>query len=151
MTRDRNNPSVILERKPLTRFADYTIEAFTGRLLFRRPIAIVDERLNPVSVRVRYEVEGGGDRFWTAGAEAHVRASDALELGANYVKNEVPEGRHDLYGTGATLRLFTHTFLTGEFARIDSSTGTSDNAYRREVRPGSYKLDLSGYGVRTDF
>ncbi|MBL8962011.1 MAG: hypothetical protein JNJ98_19265, partial [Gemmatimonadetes bacterium] len=38
IVRDRNQPSVILSRTPMTRFADYTIEPVTGRILFRAPV-----------------------------------------------------------------------------------------------------------------
>src|SRR5439155_24413571 len=49
VTRDRNNPSAILSRRAMTRFADYTIEPLSGRLVFRQPVPSGDERLNPGS------------------------------------------------------------------------------------------------------
>ena len=52
VTRDRNQPALILTVEPMQRFTDYTIEPFTGRLVFRRPVPSVDDRLNPVSIRV---------------------------------------------------------------------------------------------------
>jgi peptide/nickel transport system substrate-binding protein len=48
----------------MTRFTDYEFEPFDGRLLFRRPVPAVDELLNPVSLRVTYEVERGGEKAW---------------------------------------------------------------------------------------
>jgi hypothetical protein len=36
VTRDRTQPAVVLRSEPLERFTDYTIEPFTGRILFRR-------------------------------------------------------------------------------------------------------------------
>ena len=36
VTRDRNQPALVLSTVPLTRFSDYEFEPFSGRLLFRR-------------------------------------------------------------------------------------------------------------------
>ena len=150
VTRDRNNPSVILERKLLVRFADYTIEPFTGRLLFRAPVASLDERLNPVSIRVVYEVEGGGERFWTIGGSAHVRPVARIELMGSYVKEDDPLEEHTQYGAGTTVQLLSRTYLTGEWAHTDSAGTLASNAYRGEIRHASDKLDLRGFGLRTD-
>ncbi|MEO7731655.1 MAG: hypothetical protein ABIY55_11825, partial [Kofleriaceae bacterium] len=150
VTRDRNQPSVILERRMLVRFADYTIEPFTGRLLFRAPVASLDERLNPVSIRVSYEVEGGGDRFWTVGGSAHVRPVRRIELMGSYVREDDPLEEHEQFGAGATVELFPRTFATGEWAHTDSAGMLTANAFRGEIRHASRKLDLRGFGVRTD-
>ncbi|HEX4775401.1 MAG TPA: hypothetical protein VFW74_01385, partial [Acidimicrobiia bacterium] len=150
VTRDRNNPTVILERKTLVRFADYTIEPFTGRLLFRAPVASVDERLNPVSIRVTYEVEGGGDRFWTAGGSAHLKPVDRVELMGNYVKEDDPIQAHEQFGAGTTVRLLDRTYVTGEWAHSDSAGTIASEAYRGEIRHASTNLDLRAFGLRTD-
>jgi hypothetical protein len=150
VTRDRNNPSVILERRTLVRFADYTIEPFTGRLLFRMPVASLDERLNPVSIRVTYEVEGGGDRFWTAGGSAHLKPVDRIELMGNYVKEDDPLAAHEQFGAGTTLRVLERTYLTGEWAHSDSAGTLASEAYRGEIRHASKQLDLRAFGLRTD-
>ena len=57
ITRDRNQLAVVLQSVPMTRLTDYEFEPFTGRLLFRRPIPTLDERMNPVSIRVTYEID----------------------------------------------------------------------------------------------
>ena len=36
ITRDRNQPALVLSAVPLTRFTDYEFEPFSGRLLFRQ-------------------------------------------------------------------------------------------------------------------
>ena len=40
VTRDRNQPAVIVNVLPLTRFTDYEFEPFSGRLLFRRSVPV---------------------------------------------------------------------------------------------------------------
>ena len=80
ITRDRNQPSIIVDdHVPQARFSDYEIEPLTGRILFKSPVPSVDRNLNPVFVRITYEVDQGGDQFWVAGVdgagEAHATAS----------------------------------------------------------------------------
>jgi hypothetical protein len=150
VTRDRNNPSVILERKSMTRFADYTIEPFTGRLLFRAPVPMLDERLNPISVRVSYELKGFGDRFWTGGGSAHVRPVRALELMGDYVKEDDPARKHEQMGAGGTLDLGHGTTVTAEWAHTDSASANDARALRGEVRHVGERFDLRGYALRTD-
>src|SRR5262249_24044136 len=57
LTRDRNQPAVILKSETMTRFTDYEFEPFTGQLLMKGPVPSLDENLNPISIRVTYEVE----------------------------------------------------------------------------------------------
>ena len=129
VTRDRNQPGVILDIQPLERFTDYTIEPFTGRLVFRRPVPSVDDQLNPVSIRVIYESETGGDSFWVFGADARADATERLTLGAGFVRDDNPAGRYGLYSANAGLTLGAGTWMTGEFARSDSASIRSGNAY----------------------
>ena len=96
LTRDRDQPSVILKAEPQARFADYEIEPFSGRILFKAPIASFDFNLNPKSIRVTYEVDQGGDKFWIYGADAQFKLTDAFEVGGNYVRDENPLAQYQL-------------------------------------------------------
>ena len=150
VTRDRNQPSVILSRTVLTRFADYTIEALTGRLIFRNPIPSADANLNPVSIRVTYEAESaGGEKFWVYGGDASWRLTSRLEVGGTYARDENPLQLTQLAGINATAKLAAGTFLMGEWAR----TGVGDingNAARVELRHQSERLEGRAFAVRSD-
>jgi hypothetical protein len=150
VTRDRNQPSVILSRTALTRFADYTIEALTGRLIFRNPIPSADANLNPVSIRVTYEAESaGGEKFWVYGGDASWRLTSRLEVGGTYARDENPLQLTQLAGINATAKLAAGTFLMGEWAR----TGVGDingNAARVELRHQSERLEGRAFAVRSD-
>ncbi len=56
ITRDRYQPSVILETVPLQRYVDFSFEPFSGRILLNQPLPSVDLNGNPKSLRVTYEV-----------------------------------------------------------------------------------------------
>src|SRR6202790_4063845 len=74
--RDRNQPAVILKITPETRFVDYEFEPYSGQILFTSPIPSLDENLNPVSIRVSYEMDQGGERFWVGGVDGSVKLND---------------------------------------------------------------------------
>jgi len=111
LTRDRNQPSLILRSVPQTRFVDYTLEPFTGRLLFSAPVPSQDANLNPVSIRVTYEVDGGGEAFWNYGLVARTQLVNGVELGGTAVREENPLDRRTLVGVNSTVRFGAGTYL----------------------------------------
>src|SRR5205823_570353 len=107
-------------------------------------------RLNPVSIRVSYEVEGGGDRFWTWGAGARLAPLRRVVVGGSFVKDEDPLDEHRLGSAGARLQLLPRSFLTAEWARSDSANGSAGDAWRGEATALGDRFDLRGFAVRTD-
>jgi hypothetical protein len=138
VVRDRNQPSVILSITSLIRFTDYEFEPFTGRLLFRQPIPSLDERLNPVSIRVTYEVEQGGPEFWVGGANAQWTLFDRLEMGFSYAMDDDPNTPYALGSVNATLQLGEQTTWLVEAARSERD-------------PSLVQLESQGHGFRTEF
>jgi len=54
-TRDRVRPDIILETRTLVRYLDYTLDYFTGEIIFRLPVDATDANFNPnviVDVRI---------------------------------------------------------------------------------------------------
>jgi hypothetical protein len=47
ITRDRDQQAIILQSVPMSRFTDYEFEPFSGRILFKAPVASLDPNLNP--------------------------------------------------------------------------------------------------------
>ena len=149
ITRDRNHPALILEAVPLTRFADYEFEPFTGRLLLKAPVPSLDANLNPISIRITYEVDQGGDKFWVYGADGQGKVTDWWEVGASGVRDENPIGEYGLYSANTTVRLAKKTYLIGEVAQSDS-VGTLGDAERVELRHTSGNTDVRLYYARAD-
>ncbi len=149
LTRDRNQPARILHSEPQLRYVDYTLEPFTGRLLFRRPVPSLDADLNPVSIRATYEVETGTDKFWVYGAEARVRATRRLSVGASASRDEDPLAPRALASADASFELATGLQLTGEFARSDSGgTGIGGGDRSGEAARAELVLDRSWLHAR---
>ena len=117
LTRDRNQTAVVISAVAQTRFVDYELEPLTGRLLFKSSIPSLDEKLNPISIRVTYEVDQGGAEFWVAGADAQVKLTDRLEVGAMFVDDQNPVNKFRMAGLNATAKLADKTFLIAELAQ----------------------------------
>jgi uncharacterized repeat protein (TIGR01451 family) len=147
VTRDRNQPAVILKREVLTRFTDYTIEPFSGRLVLKAPVPSVDQNFNPISVLVTYEVDQGGTPFWVFGGDAQVRAGGSVELGGSAVRDDNPLGARSLVSGNTTIRLGARTYAVGEVAHADSAGAISGNAFRFELRTFADRWEARLYGL----
>ena len=150
VTRDRNQPAVILQSRTLERFTDYTVEPFTGRILFRRPVPALDDALNPVEIRVTYEVDATADRFWVFGANGQLRPAARLEIGGGFVRDGNPFSRFDLASINATFDLGAGTWITGEIARTDSATISTGDAARLEFRHIGPRLAARAFFLDSD-
>jgi large repetitive protein len=160
LVRDRNQPSVILRTQPLARFEDYEFEPFAGRLLFRKPVPSVDENLNPISIRVTYEVEQGGPVFWVGGVDGQVKLTQNIEVGGSYVKDDDPNAPYQLGSVNGTVKIAERTFVVVEAARSlgDNQLGlgqvpdgnVSGNGYRAEVRHEGTNFIARLFAGRTD-
>lgn len=149
ITRDGNQPAVVLQSTPQARFTDYEIEPFGGRILFRRPVPSTDANLNPVFVRVTYETEQGGEAFWTTGVAVKARVSESAEVGISRVDDRNPQSPYALTGVNATLRLAEKTKLIAEAATSDRA-GETGQGQRVELTHdgGDFKARL--WSGRTD-
>lgn len=155
VTRDRSQPAVILDVQRLTRFADYEFEPFSGQLLFRRPIPTVDANLNPVSVRVSYEVEGGGPKFWVSGANVQFKAGNRVELGASVAEDGDPLARYSLYSGNATVKLGQNgTVLFESAASFNGASPVQQSdkgqAFRTEYRYAGARASARLFWGRAD-
>lgn len=127
ITRDRNQRAIILKTELLTRFADYQLEEFTGRILLNRPIPSFDENLNPNFIRVTYEIDQGGERFWVGGADAQLKLGEKLEVGGSIVEDRNPTAPYKLKSANTTVKLGEKTFVSAEFAQSNGQSGTGIN------------------------
>lgn len=131
VVRNRNQPAQILSTTPMVRFSDYTFEPFSGRILFSQPVPSVDANLNPVSVRITYEVEQGGEAFWLTGGDGQLRLNSHVEVGGSWVNDSNPLAPFQLGSANVEVKLGDKTTLVAEVARTTSTvnTGTGANTY----------------------
>ena len=150
VTRDREQPAVILTARLLTRFLDYEFEPFSGRLLFRQAVPSMDEDLNPVSVRITYEVDAGGERHWVDGIDGRVKLGRHVEVGGSWAQDTSPVAPYELASVNGTVTLGTHTTIVAEAARSTATINT--NSLNRLFAPNLSEVagEAEGNAARVD-
>jgi hypothetical protein len=159
VVRDRAQPSRIVSVRALTRLVDYTFEPFSGRILLTSFLPSVDESLNPVSLRITYEVDQGGTAFWVGGVDAQLKLSDSIEIGGSAVKDQNELAPYDLLSANATWRIAPRTAIVAEVAQSTSTVNTNPTnvssnpalaARIGEVKGRAERIELAHDGERTD-
>lgn len=151
LTYDRDRPSLVLQSAPQARFYDYEMEPLTGRLLFKAPVPSVDANLNPVVIRVTYEIDQGGPQFWVFGGDAEVKVTERIVVGASFAEDRNPADPFKLRGAHAVVRLGERTTVAAEFARTErpATLGEGD-AGRIHLRHDGESLKAEAFVARTD-
>ena len=142
LTRDRNQLGSVLKTQPLARFADYEIERLTGSILLKAPLPSLDDRFNPNSLRITYEVDAGGAAFWVGGVDARVQLNAELGVGVAVVRDTDPQNPRTLANAGATVRLGERTTAVAEFAQTETPLAEHGrgNAARLEFKHDDARL-----------
>jgi len=159
LVRDRNAPARILSTRPLAALADYSFEPFSGRIVLNQFLPSLDPDLNPVSLRVSYEVDQGGDAFWVVGADGQLRINDQWEVGGSVVEDQNPLAANRLSSANLSWRIATGTVLVAEVARTSGTVNT--NSVNQSTLPGlaassgdvsgnAWRVELAHEGERTE-
>lgn len=131
VTRDRDQTALVIRTVSMQRFVDYTLEPFSGRIVFRAPVASVDENLNAQFIRVTYEVQQDGEEYWVAGTEVRAQVRDDLAIGAAIVDDQYPQDPGQLRGVYAKYEK-GNTSVVGELASSQRLSVGSGHAARME-------------------
>jgi hypothetical protein len=122
VVRDKNARDRVISTTVLERLGDYTFEPFNGRILLARPLASLDPNGNPVSVRITYEVDQGGESFWLGGLDGQVNLGQRFTVGGSYVKDQNGLSPFQLGSVNVGVRLGKNTTLIAEAAQTESTT-----------------------------
>lgn len=168
VVRDRNQPSRIISVKPLARLVDYSFEPFSGRILLNQFLPSFDSDLNPVSLRITYELDQQTEKFWVIGADGQLKLTEKLEVGAAAVEDQNPHAPFKMGSVNAGYRFGPNTQFVAEFARTRSEVNTNSlnqvtsqglkdvtgevegDAWRVEFAHDGAKFDVRLFGARTD-
>ncbi|WP_457857092.1 SdrD B-like domain-containing protein [Psychrobacter pulmonis] len=117
ITRDRNNPGLIVNRETLTRFADYEIDPISRSLFLKSPIASQDLAGNPIYLRVTVEVDEGGDDYLVGGVAVKHQLTDKVAIGGSYVNSDDPLNKEQLASVNTVIKMNDKLKLVAEYAR----------------------------------
>lgn len=150
VVRDRNANSRILSTRALAPLTDYTFEPFSGRVVLNQFLTSLDPNLNPVSLRVSYEVDQGGDAFWVVGADGQLRINEQFEVGGSVVEDQNPLAGNRLASANVSWRIASGTVLVAEVARTSGTVNT--NPVNQSTLPGLAAMsgDASGNAWRVE-
>jgi uncharacterized repeat protein (TIGR01451 family) len=116
ITRDRNNPGLIVNRETLTRFADYEIDPISRSLFLKSPIASQDLAGNPIYLRVTVEVDEGGDDYLVGGVAIKHQLTDKVAIGGSYVNSDDPLNKEQLASVNTVIKINDKLKLVAEYA-----------------------------------
>ncbi|WP_299330310.1 hypothetical protein [uncultured Psychrobacter sp.] len=116
ITRDRNNPGLIVNRETLTRFADYEIDPISRSLFLKSPIASQDLAGNPIYLRVTVEVDEGGDDYLVGGVAVKHQLTDKVAIGGSYVNSDDPLNKEQLASVNTVVKMNDKLKLVAEYA-----------------------------------
>jgi hypothetical protein len=150
VVRDRNQPSRIVSTRPLQPLVDYSFEPFSGRLLLNTFLPAFDEQLNPVSLRVSYEVDQGGTAFWVAGGDIQVKLNDHIEVGGAVVNEANPLAKYRLASANAGIRIGDKTRVVVEVAQSRAEVNTNPTNQNTQGALAAQSGDVKGRAGRIE-
>lgn len=151
-TRDRVRPDIVLERKVLVRFLDYTLDYFTGQLIFRLPVDATDANFNPNVIVASYETSEDAERNITAGGRVQAQFLDnKIQVGSTFTHEDgsslVAGAKSQQIGVDLIAEVTENTQIRAEYAVTDQSgdeQGVAD-AKLLEIIHTSEKITAEAY------
>ena len=151
-TRDRNRPDIILERREMVRFLDYTLDYLTGELIFRLPVDATDFDFNPNVIVAEYETSEDAERNITLGGRIQTNIlDDKVQIGSSFVSEngsaQTSGSKQNMVGVDLVAQVNDNTEVRLEYAITDdkSDSGGTHDAILAEVLHTSEKLSAEAY------
>lgn len=152
-TRDRNRSDIILERKTLVRYLDYTLDYLTGELIFRLPVDATDFDFNPNVIVVDYETSENAERNITYGGRVQAQLADGkIKLGTTFISengsNLQSGSKQNLAGVDVVAQITPSTEIRAEYAITEDKSSVNNatsDAILAEVIHTSEKLSAQAY------
>ncbi len=131
-TRDRFRPDVILDRKVMVRYLDYTLDYLTGQIIFRLPVDATDANFNPNVIVVDYETSKDAERNITAGGRVQAEfLGDKLRVGSTFVHEEgsaqAANSESNQIGIDILAQVTPSTQIRAEYAITENKSDTFEN------------------------
>ncbi len=150
VTRDRNNPGLIITRTTLTRFTDYEVDSFSNSIYLKDPVPSVDADLNPVYLRITVESDQGGEEYTVGGVSGAMKITEQVKVGAAYVKSDNPLAQDQLASVNTVVKFANDKAkFIAEFARSESVNDGLDRLTQINAEPDA-SGKLSGNAGRIE-
>ncbi|WP_051536972.1 SPOR domain-containing protein [Shewanella marina] len=136
IARDRDNPSIEVSRVKLERYVDYYVDYISGNISFNQVIPSVDENLNPIFIRISFDVEGSGKETIVAGTQASYIVNQDLAVGASYIQDQHEDEGAKLSSVWLEYQADDTTLIEASVAYMDNKLDSNGNgaAYRTRIQ-----------------
>jgi len=115
IVRDRNNPGLVLSTETLLRYSDYTLDYTTGLLRFSDVVPTVDSDLNPVFIRISYDLNSAAEKYLVTGFRFSHQYSQRFTAGISLTDDQNPLSGYTVGSVSAIAHLTPSTKLSGSF------------------------------------
>gem|GEM_PF-551206 len=155
-TRDRVRPDIVLDRRVMVRYLDYTLDYLTGELIFRLPVDATDANFNPNVIIADYETSEDVEQNLTFGGRAQVELmDDKLRVGVTGVSENgsslTAGSKSVIVGVDAVAQVSDRTEVRAEYAISENkTTGEDADAILAEVIHTAERLQLETYYRREE-
>ena len=129
ITRDRENPGLLLDSVSLQRFIDYTIDYISGDIRFVDVVPARDASLNPVSLRISYDIEGDGQENLVAGVRGSYDLTDSITVAGSYTTDEHETEGSEIVGGLIEFKPTDNTVVVISGANMDHNDRTKSDGY----------------------
>ena len=149
ITRDANNPGLIISRETLTRFADYEIDPISRSLFLKSPIASQDIAGNPIYIRVTVEVDEGGEDYLVGGIAAKQQLTNKIAVGGSYINSDDPLNKEELASVNSVIKFNDKLKLVAEYA-MNKADNPNFQASNQINTTELDKTDVEGNALRVE-
>jgi len=142
ITKDIDNKGMIIQTRPLKRFADYTINAFSGYLTFHEAIPSRDPDGHLNFIRIAYSSDSQTKDYHVAGLRLSHEITDNLTLGGSFSMDDRDvEGTQISSGFIAVKPFANHEVIT-EIAAQGNEDGTESGQASRIEYMGRWRHNI---------
>jgi len=144
-TRDRLHPSIILEKKTLTRYSDYDIDYINGKIFFKEPIYSNDKHQNPIYIVIEYDLDSLSSNTYTWGVDTNYKYKD-LEIGVRIINEDTLIANSYIYGGILKYNISQNSTFYAEIAHSKNSIEGKD--INANARYAELKYSDSNYTLK---
>ena len=149
LTRDRNNPGLIIAKQSLTRFSDYEVDTYSNSIYLKQAVASVDQDLNPNFIRITVEADEIGEEYQVGGMSFSYAMKSHLKMGGSFVQSNDPLNQEQIASLNAVVKVGQYGKLIAEVAQSRNTDSTADQI--TQINSDSTRDKNQGGAARVEF
>ena len=149
LTRDRNNPSLIIAKQTLTRFSDYEVDTYSNSIYLKQAVSSVDQDLNPNFIRITVEADEIGAEYQVGGLSFNYAMKKYLKMGGSFVQSNDPLQEEQIASVNTVVKVGQYGKFIAEVAQSKNTDSTADQITQINSKSTSNKDE--GTAARIEF